>query len=852
MPTIRFRETPLIREILTIYKDLRTKVMDDVHSSVIEVPVEKQGWGYTFGLTYKEGIIEGLEYPQPGGLSSLARKIQEQGHSIETKRNCDYFNFVYNTCYQYIADNQNRYFGRANLNDMSHGKVIAMVLLAHLCRQALERPIEEQEKYKERIQRFTVELLKHKDIQSTSSQDDKLLSCKSTLDRIFSASHQDNSSEQENKIDAYYQHIEDTTRKLNELLIGIDNYMLPLFSGQNQIDVTHLQELFKREHQATFTTTEQRVTHDPFIGELFGRPIAALQTDNYLELYHGLDYQLPKEGNFLWGRFSSEQQENFIKLLKLRDKLHVLQNELKKLHQFTSGNKIGYFNDFIKLSEPYLKDIHHVKSELNVCLEKFEADCGIVYRERSKAQSPARSIWESFYLNKLPLVEVRNHFVAASRQISAAFASIPFDCFNALKEFSQEAYEILKRGCALFGDQFDVIGSDFQSDISRAQAKELSRQAELILVKQKNILAEYDELLLQARQSSDETTVKLVEILERRRAIIAQIIQAIELQTSDIAEEEGFVLVESSNFETKILEEEHQATGFLHIIRNYLSRPSVSTLEFTALKAELEKLGIELSDAQKANVSLQQDNGKKDELLLQKDALLLQKDNKIHELNDELQGRDKQLELVARVVNTSILTVHNSHLLFERITNNQTAQVKELLTVVKNIEDILQQGRNYEKAYETRANKYDNSLFFSHNDNGKKHARMVMTEWTSHLHSMMNHAITEVLKNKQPIDAKTLAVLTKSLSDALVVSMNDLIINEDYSSYKQHSFRNYLRHFHQQLIVDGQLHETLTDEKGPIKGVNAIFATVNSSFDQTELEEFEISIKDKQHKLSLC
>ena len=99
MPTIRFRETPLIREILTIYKDLRTKVMDDVHSSVIEVPVEKQGWGYTFGLTYKEGIIEGLEYPQPGGLSSLARKIQEQGHSIETKRNCDYFNFVYNTCY---------------------------------------------------------------------------------------------------------------------------------------------------------------------------------------------------------------------------------------------------------------------------------------------------------------------------------------------------------------------------------------------------------------------------------------------------------------------------------------------------------------------------------------------------------------------------------------------------------------------------------------------------------------------------------------------------------------------------------------------------------------------------------
>lgn len=86
MPTIRFRETPLIREILTIYKDLRTKVMEDMKNSIIEVPVEQQGWGYTFGLTYKEGVIEGLEYPQPGGLSNIARKIQEQNHSKKLKK----------------------------------------------------------------------------------------------------------------------------------------------------------------------------------------------------------------------------------------------------------------------------------------------------------------------------------------------------------------------------------------------------------------------------------------------------------------------------------------------------------------------------------------------------------------------------------------------------------------------------------------------------------------------------------------------------------------------------------------------------------------------------------------------
>ncbi|CAM3046579.1 Uncharacterised protein [Legionella steigerwaltii] len=844
MPTIRFRETPLIREILTIYKELRTKVMEDVHSSIIEVAVAQQGWGYTFGLTYKEGIIEGLEYPQPGGLSSLARQIQEQNHSKEIKRNCDYFNFVYNTCYQYIADNQNRYFGRANLNDIAHGKVIAMILLAHLCRRALEKPIEEQKKYKERIQRFTVELLKHKDIQSTSSQDDKLLSCKSALNRIFSASQQDNSSEQENKIDAYYQQIEETTRKLNELLVGIDNHMLPLFSAQNQIDVTHLQDLFKREGQATLTATEQRVMHDPFIVELFGRPTAALQKDDYLTLYKGLDYQLPKEGNFLWGQFGKEQQENLIKLLKLRDKLQVLQNELKKLHQFTSSNKISYFNDFIKLSEPYLKDIHHVKTELNVCLEKFEADCGKVYRERSKSPSSTRSLWETFYLNKQPLVEVRNYFINASRQISSAFASIPFDCFDALKEFSQEANEVLKRGYALFGDEFEAIDSHFQSDISQAQAKELSRQAELILVKQKSILAEYDELLLKARQSSDETTRKLIEILERRRAIIAQIIQTIELQSTDIAEEEGFVLIESSSFETKMLEEEHQTAGFLQIIRNYLSRPPVSTLEYNALREQLEKQGIELSEARKANATVQQDNQMKDELLSQQNELILRQDNEIKALTAEIQKRDVQLELVAGIANISILNTHNSQLLIKRVTNNQIAQVKELLTAVKNMQAIMQQGSNYEIAYESRASLYDSSLFFSHNNNGKKHARKIMNEWGAQLYLITNDAITQLLQN-ETIDAEKMSQLTKSLSNSLVDSMNDLIINENYSSYKQHSFRNYLRYFHQQLIVDGQLKETLTDKQVPIKDVNAIFATVNQAFNKTELEEFEIALQNQ-------
>ncbi|KTD40580.1 hypothetical protein [Legionella parisiensis] len=839
MPTIRFRETPLIREILTIYKDLQVKVMDIAHTSIVEIPVEHQGWGYTFGLTYKEGMIEGLEYPQPGGLSSMSRRIQEQNHSKEIKSNCDYFNFVYNTCYQYIADNQNRYFGRANLNDISHGKVIAMILLAHLCRQALEKPIQEQEKYKTRIELFTVELLRHNDIQSTSSQDEKLISCKSALERIFAAAqHED--VDQENKIDTYYQTIEDTTQQLNELLAGIDNHMLPLFSRQNQIDATHLQDLYAKVGIATLTSTEQKVIDDHFVSVLFGYPASAFQEDAYLHLYKGLDYQLPEKGNFLWEQFEQGQRDNLIKLLQLRDKLRVLQNELKRLHQFTSSNKISYFNDFIKLSEPYLKDIHHVKSELHVCLEKFEADCGKVYRERSKSSSSARSLWEPFYLDKRPLVQVRNCFITASRQISAAFASIPFDCFDALKDFSKEANEVVQRGNILFGDEFDMANSAFQSDISRAQAKELNRQAELILVKQKNILAEYDELIQQAQQSQDETIKKLIDVLQRRRTVVAQIIQALELQTHDVAEEEGFVLIESSNFETKMLEEEHQTAGFFQIVRNYLSRPAVSIHEYNDLQEELRRIGVELTDTKKENLSLKRLNA-------ENEKALFQRDRQNRTLTTSVQQKDTQLDLVADLANLSTLNIYNSRLLMKRITSDQTAQIKELFSVIHNIEAVIQQGKNYQKAYETKAGKYDSSFFFSHNANGKRHARQTMNAWEHHLRFIMNQAIRHLLESGEEMDGEKMLQFTQSFSTTLVETIDHLIVSENYSSYKQHSFRNYLRHFHQQLIGnDGQLKEELTVKSDSIQDVNEIFKTVNASFDRTELEEFEGSVKESK------
>ncbi|STX41812.1 Uncharacterised protein [Legionella donaldsonii] len=851
MAKIKFRETPFIRNILGIYDHERA--MASMSSSIV-INDAPQGWLYTFGITNKECFIDGLEQPKAGGLSDVYRRISESNPEKGVKRNCEFFNFVYNTCYQYITDNQTRYFGRADLTDISHGKVFAMILIAHLCQKAMNLPEEEQDKYRSRIYKFTVELMNNDDIRRSSSVDGEMLSCITALDNICIA-HQKQPAQEEDAIEKLFLEVGKTIGTMEEILLRVDQYTLPLITGQEGISGDQLRSYYTRAEDITLTLKQQGLLNNPLVVELYRKPHDKYTEEGgYKDLYAGLAYDLSaaEDNSFLLKHFDQGQKENFIRLLQLRDRLQVLKSELDRLYKFTKTNQITYLNDFLYLVDPYLKEMHRVRGELQACAERFDADCSRVYRARQEDKSwfqEARRQWEKIYYNKDFLDGLRSGIVALAHNIASTFARIPFDRFNALEERSVEAGEVVARGEVLFGADFSKAKSNFQEAIATAQQSELNRQAELILIKQQDISEEYEHLIKKAEASSDPHRDRLIELLKHRKKIIDDMIKAMmqqarDVEVSGIVDEDDFVVIEHSGVTLGMMEIEHQSGSFFQLIRNYLASPS--TAAFEKLKLELEESKARLAEVE--------------ETVKAKDELISAKDREIVVLRSDVEARDRKVSAfqerfqVVNGVTATLLGLKSPELVEKLLTDDvinvdglALPEAKKLQNVLVNYSNIIKQGFNYEKAYADNASRYEITRFFSHNENGKKHAKLVMADWQAHLIALLKHHVEQALiKNDNKVDEAFITELSARLSEVIGASIDHLVIDDKYSSYKQHSYRNYLYHFHQQIVDSHHTKIDLVEEPAAILSVDEVEEVVDAGFDEKTLRDFSKSLYPQQ------
>lgn len=252
MQNLRYRKTAFIETIIKLYQTSREQYPPKFIESM-NFETAKQGWLAYFGLQYEEGFGRGLQLPTQGNLASLVlQRISEMPDNEHFKRQCQYYHFIYNTCYEYIADNQNRYFGQANLEDLSHGKVFAMALLAHLCKQALSATEVDRKAYEARIQAFAQALLLNQEIQNSKSNDSGYLSCVSALERIYEAEDLLNEASPDNQIIQFFQLIHQTVASLAHLESTINAFVLPLLISQD-IDLEMLKRLSARENDTTLT-----------------------------------------------------------------------------------------------------------------------------------------------------------------------------------------------------------------------------------------------------------------------------------------------------------------------------------------------------------------------------------------------------------------------------------------------------------------------------------------------------------------------------------------------------------------------------------------------------------------------
>jgi len=167
---IKVRGTRLNREIWQSYLNVKGLVEGQNQQMEATLQLESQSLSM-FSVEYamikvgaqnKAYFIQNLSHPILNGLDQAAHQVlSSQPKNDQLQIDIEFFKDTYRQCYQYIHDNQSRFLGlgAANLQDLSHGKVFAIDLLAHLCKQGITGDEQSRQNYKHRVEGFVETLL---------------------------------------------------------------------------------------------------------------------------------------------------------------------------------------------------------------------------------------------------------------------------------------------------------------------------------------------------------------------------------------------------------------------------------------------------------------------------------------------------------------------------------------------------------------------------------------------------------------------------------------------------------------------------------------------------------------------
>ncbi len=815
-PIIQIRYTELNKRILELYNEIKSKNKVEnqpTHSIIMDFPKSKE-WMVWLKLWNEKYFLKGVELPEMHGLAELCRNKLTSEASDTIKKNAEFFNYVYNQCYSYIADNQNRLVGRANLKDLSHGKALAIILLAHLCLHGIKADTEELSlSYKKRIENFTKDLIKETpQLGESSSNDSTLISCGSTLNNILI--YKDEIKTDNNEILEFYGNIKNTNTTLQNTLDSLDNYLLTLITGQN-IEVGYLRQIRKNTNNSSQTLSNEKLSKDPLINAIFYAPEENLTKDDddkkIESLFKGETYEIKIDENtspFLLKEFKNNSKaiDNIKNLLKHRDKLRVLQNEVKKLVAF-AGYDVNNFNPFLQVLEPYMHSIQKTKLDLHYCVEQFRQDTDEVYRNRKgeKQLTKERTSWEKLYRNKSAADNVFASIGTLSKQLYKALTAIPYNFFQAIKNKNIKAKQLFERSELLLNTNNEQIKESVNKKFQFAETDEIKRQSNLILLKQQGILKEYEHLIELVKEIDSFEAKQILIKLETRKNLQEKFIKELEQLPAEYDDEKS---KSCANFEEtkpehkEIAEKSHnpeediKPTGFINKIYGWLSTPENAK---------------KLQELAKKNQELENKNN-----LLEKDVL--SKDKKINELiknsevltNDKDKAIDVNLELIkniplalefySKAFNNGC--VFSEPGVFKDDSIENLAGAEKIKVLLNNVIGILQAGKETVLAYKEKAGVHDKSLFWSHNTNGVRNACKNFSDWSNSFKEQITLKFKEYTGDDKKINANSLALLQADISTIILATMKNSIqkeVDSGYSSYKSHGFRQYLRCFYEDV-----------------------------------------------------
>ena len=117
------------------------------------------------------------------------------------------------------------------------------------------------------------------------------------------------------------------------------------------------------------------------------------------------------------------------------------------------------------------------------------------------------------------------------------------------------------------------------------------------------------------------------------------------------------------------------------------------------------------------------------------------------------------------------------------------------------LDGTIQFSRDYQRAYENSAIRFDKSFFFKHRESGVKNSRKVMTELEKNILTAckeIEDAFAKEILKKDPSN-DDISQYKEKIGRAIIKAVEQKIKQEKFSSYKSHSFRAYLHGLHRDL-----------------------------------------------------
>lgn len=755
---MRIYQTPEIMQIFNLYDDVREA--HNAGQSIIQLQ-DDSTWGDSLTRQYSPSIFRGLEYPVLDGVYKQANaKIQETNDS-DIKNHYKYFNEVYNICAQYIKENQDRnYFQRADLDNLAHHKVFAITLIANLCRHAVEgkmprvygedKQISEQENlanYKNRIKQFITSLLSHEYIPfDNQSAQTNFKSCAETLAEI--KDYEVHAIDQ----DSFLHNISEDIKQLNNTIASLDQLLNELLQAA-------------------------------------GRPI---------------DISFNFENSFLYRQLTAASKANVIALITTKAQLQGLNSTLSKYMLLYQGNNIK-FEQFLSFHASSLIKIRGDVYDLYQQFKEFDRNAQAVYLKEDVPNDDRKIAWDAIF-SYTPSLPVTNNIKISASRLSETMRSSPNTYYTPSHELETENNPA----------DNNPAEDDAQRDNIAQSQRMISKLADMIGQYHSASNSTKNELkkeFYQAQISKLQELTNKIQTELRDNAIATQ---------ANIDNAAGFVFVDWNDIDREYLEQLEQSRAYLSV------RNDASAEQIVVLTNQVDELTTRND---------------------QQEVTIIDQENQIQQLwqqNSELRPNGERLDYTLKFASFSSIISKQNYQEIVYVLQNKAVPIaeddeepqaipsltinnenlKKLNEIVAKVDAAIKLGQEVKNAYGlASALKKDNSFFFSHNKNGRAHAKVVMDFWEQSLTKKINNRIGQVLSNMNNklvklvdpqgpfrdgngavIDALVqddwdtmLSALDANIDQMLKTTVNDLILREDYSSYKSHSFRSYLHWMHKEF-----------------------------------------------------